>query len=113
MPHDEKACTVPCPDRARRAPLFIATAVGGLLIPPLAVAADEATQIDEISVISTRTPRRADDVPATVTAIPTRRIGDQGMHALADAQLLRGSDQRLLDESALEAVRRWRFLAAR
>ena len=79
MPHDEKACTVPCPDRARRVPLFIATAVGGLLIPPLAVAADDATQLDEVSVISTRTPRRVDDVPATVTTVPARRIEQEGM----------------------------------
>lgn len=31
----------------------------------------------------------------------------------AEVQLLRGSGQRLLDESALDAVRRWCFVAAR
>ena len=75
---------MPCPDRARRVPLFLATAVGGLLIPPLAAAADDATQLDEISVISTRTPRRADDVPASVSSVPARRIEQEGMRDAKD-----------------------------
>ncbi len=41
-----------------------------------------------------------------------RVLVERDGHA-AEVQLLRGSGQRLLDESALDAVRRWRFVAAR
>jgi hemoglobin/transferrin/lactoferrin receptor protein len=75
---------VPCPDRARRVCSVLATGACALLNPAPAAAEEAATQLEEISVISTRTPRRADDVPASVGSIAAQRIEQEGMRDAKD-----------------------------
>lgn len=49
-----------------------------------APAAEVATPLGEVSVSSTRTERRTDDIPATVTVTPAGAIERQGAHSIKD-----------------------------
>ncbi len=74
----------------RKTPIALALGVAwGLISPAMAdqtTASSEpaATRLDEVTVISTRTERRIDDVPDTVTTLSAERIQQRGARDIKD-----------------------------